>query len=47
MIILGEINEMKKLVLVNGTMGVGKTTICEQLYKNMNKLTSYLGGRVF
>ena len=27
---------MKKLILVNGTMGVGKSTICEKLYKSMN-----------
>ena len=24
---------MKKLILVNGTMGVGKTTVCKQLHK--------------
>lgn len=28
---------MKKLILVNGTMGVGKSTVCERLYKSMNQ----------
>lgn len=27
---------MKKLILINGTMGVGKSTVCERLYKSMN-----------
>ena len=26
----------KKLVIINGTMGVGKTTICKSLYKKLN-----------
>ncbi|MBB3128577.1 shikimate kinase [Paenibacillus rhizosphaerae] len=28
---------MKKLIVVNGTMGVGKTTICKELYKSLDK----------
>ncbi|MDC7127387.1 MAG: AAA family ATPase [Spirochaetales bacterium] len=27
---------MKKLIMVNGTMGVGKTTICKELYQSIN-----------
>ncbi len=27
---------MKKLIMINGTMGIGKTTICESLYKSIN-----------
>ncbi|WP_041606520.1 AAA family ATPase [Halothermothrix orenii] len=27
---------MKKLIIINGTMGVGKTTICQRLYKSLN-----------
>lgn len=26
---------MKKLIIINGTMGVGKTTICKSLYKQL------------
>lgn len=26
----------KKLVIINGTMGVGKTTVCKSLYKKLN-----------
>ncbi|WP_066498126.1 AAA family ATPase [Abyssisolibacter fermentans] len=26
---------MKKLIIINGTMGVGKTTICRELYKSI------------
>jgi len=26
----------KKLIIINGTMGVGKTTICKSLYKTIN-----------
>ena len=28
---------MKKLIVINGTMGVGKTTICKELYKSLDK----------
>ena len=28
---------MKKLIIINGAMGVGKTTICKLLYKHFNK----------
>lgn len=28
--------KMKKLIIVNGTMGVGKTTVCKNLYKKLN-----------
>lgn len=28
---------MKKLIIINGTMGVGKTTTCKSLYKHFNK----------
>ncbi len=28
---------MKKLIIINGTMGVGKTTICKKLYTSLNK----------
>lgn len=28
---------MKKLIIVNGTMGVGKTATCEQLYEKLEK----------
>ena len=28
---------MKKLIIINGTMGVGKTTTCKLLYKHFNK----------
>ena len=34
---------MKKLILVNGTMGVGKSTVCEILYKSM-KNSCWLDG---
>lgn len=27
---------MKKLILINGTMGVGKTTLCQELYRKLN-----------
>lgn len=27
---------MKKLIIINGTMGIGKTTICKELYKKLN-----------
>ncbi len=27
---------MKKLIIINGTMGTGKTTICKILYKKLN-----------
>jgi len=27
---------MKKLVIVNGSMGVGKSAVCEKLYKRLN-----------
>lgn len=27
---------MKKLIIINGTMGVGKTTVCKELYKHLN-----------
>ncbi len=26
---------MKKLIIVNGSMGVGKSTVCRQLLKNL------------
>lgn len=28
---------MKKLIVINGTMGVGKTTLCKKLYKSLDK----------
>jgi len=28
---------MKKLIIINGTMGVGKTTTCNLLYKHFDK----------
>ena len=28
---------MKKFIIINGTMGVGKTTICSKLYKRLDK----------
>lgn len=28
---------MKKLIVINGTMGVGKTTVCKELYKSLDK----------
>jgi adenylate kinase family enzyme len=28
---------MKKLIIVNGTMGVGKTTVCRELYEKLDK----------
>lgn len=27
---------MKKLIIINGTMGVGKSTICRELYRQLN-----------
>lgn len=27
---------MKKLIIINGTMGVGKTTVCKKLYQKLN-----------
>ena len=27
---------MKKLIIINGTMGVGKTTVCRQLYQKLD-----------
>jgi broad-specificity NMP kinase len=27
---------MKKLIIINGTMGIGKTTVCKKLYKRLN-----------
>ncbi|OCL25719.1 nucleotide kinase [Orenia metallireducens] len=27
---------MKKLIIINGPMGIGKTTICKRLYKKLN-----------
>ena len=27
---------MKKLIIINGTMGVGKTTVCRQLYRQLD-----------
>lgn len=27
---------IKKLIIINGTMGVGKSTVCENIYKNLN-----------
>lgn len=27
---------MKKLIIINGTMGIGKTTVCKKLYKTLN-----------
>jgi broad-specificity NMP kinase len=27
---------MKKLIIINGTMGVGKTTVCKELYRKLN-----------
>ncbi|MDD8049579.1 MAG: AAA family ATPase [Thomasclavelia sp.] len=28
---------MKKLIFINGVMGVGKTTVCKELYHKLNK----------
>jgi len=28
---------LKKLIVINGTMGVGKTTVCQGLYKSLDK----------
>ncbi len=29
---------MKKLIIINGTMGVGKTTICKELHQKLEKV---------
>jgi len=29
-------NEAKKLIMIGGTMGIGKTTVCNTLYKTIN-----------
>lgn len=34
---------MKKLIIINGTMGVGKTTVCSELFK-MLKPSAFLDG---
>lgn len=31
-----KVHSMKKLIVINGTMGVGKTTICKELYKSLD-----------
>lgn len=28
---------MKRLIIINGVMGVGKTTVCKQLYRKLDK----------
>lgn len=28
---------MKKLIIVNGTMGVGKSSVCKQLFKSLDR----------
>ena len=29
---------MKKLIIINGTMGVGKTTVCKELHQRLDKV---------